>query len=52
MAKIKESVVEARRPHCPNCEMRMIAAAPNTEIFECLRCGYRGPAIPKQASAA
>jgi predicted RNA-binding Zn-ribbon protein involved in translation (DUF1610 family) len=42
--------VERNRPHCPNCNMRMIFTRPGANAFECLRCGYAGPA-PHQIAA-
>jgi hypothetical protein len=36
---------ETERPHCPQCEMRMITVrAPPPAKYECLRCNYSQPA--------
>lgn len=48
----KLDAVERRRPHCPNCNMRMIFTKPGGETFECLRCGYAGPAGQSHQVAA
>jgi predicted RNA-binding Zn-ribbon protein involved in translation (DUF1610 family) len=31
---------EVERPHCPRCEMRMIAVREPAPKYECLRCGH------------
>ena len=41
----RERLLALQRPHCPECAMRMMAIQPGAETFECLRCGYVGPAL-------
>jgi tRNA(Ile2) C34 agmatinyltransferase TiaS len=41
----RERLLELQRPHCPECDMRMMATQPGAETFKCLRCGYLGPPV-------
>jgi hypothetical protein len=34
---------EVQRPHCPDCDMRMITIREPTAKLECLRCGHTEP---------
>jgi tRNA(Ile2) C34 agmatinyltransferase TiaS len=43
-------ILNIERPHCPECGMRMIAISPPLKKFECLRCGYAGSAIKRDAA--
>ena len=39
----KQKMIEAQRPECPECGMKMIAIKPLVmarQTFECLRCGH------------
>jgi uncharacterized paraquat-inducible protein A len=43
----KQDSIAGRRPHCPKCDMRMIAPTLESNKFECFRCGYIGSANPQ-----
>jgi ribosomal protein S27AE len=46
----RERILNDERPYCPECGMRMISTSPTSKKFECLRCGYAGPAIKRDAA--
>jgi tRNA(Ile2) C34 agmatinyltransferase TiaS len=51
----RERLLGLQRPHCPDCNMRMIATGRDVDksrdrTFECLRCGYAGPALQREAA--
>jgi transcription initiation factor TFIIIB Brf1 subunit/transcription initiation factor TFIIB len=46
----RDYFLDLQRPHCPQCDMRMIATDPAQTTYECLRCGCVQKASVKQAA--
>jgi hypothetical protein len=50
-AMAKFDNIEARRPHCPDCDMRMFPTKPGGNEFKCFRCNYVGSPVPQRDAA-